>query len=259
MLRIHHLNCVVIETPTNGNAIGHCLLLEENGTLVLVDTGIGLIEAKDPEGRIGQPLIDIVGFKFNEEITAIRQIEKLGYAPTQVSHCIITHLDPDHAGGLADFPTALVHVSTEEVTNFKTGNQRYLPIQLAHDPEIITYSTTTDNWFGLEARKVALSLSAAIYLIPLFGHTLGHCGVAIQQHNKWLLHVGDAYYLRAETDTDEHPVTQLATMRADDNTLRIQSLTHVKRLLKDHGDEIEIMGYHDPEEFFKLNSRHQLL
>ncbi|MEO6732896.1 MAG: hypothetical protein ABIN01_16855 [Ferruginibacter sp.] len=51
-----------------------------------------------------------------------------------------------------------------------------------------------------------------------------------------------------ETETNEHPVTQLVTMRAGSNDPRIKSLEQVKRLLTDH-KEIKIFGYHDPAEF----------
>lgn len=153
---------------------------------------------------------------------------------------------------MADFSNIQVHVSSEELKNFESGNERYLPIQMAHNPEIITYGSATESWFGLEARKVKINFNSNIFSIPLFGHTLGHCGVAIEQQNKWTLHVGDAYYLRVETEINDHPVTQLATMRADNNELRIESLNQIKRLIKDHSNEIEIFGYHDPNEF---NSR----
>lgn len=42
------------------------VLLEDNDKLALIDTGIGLLETKNPETRIGQNLIGRVGFKFNE-------------------------------------------------------------------------------------------------------------------------------------------------------------------------------------------------
>lgn len=81
--------------------------------------------------------------------------------------------------------------------------------------------------------------------MPLPGHTVGHCGVAISQDGKWLLHVGDAYYLKAELDDPNHPAGQLAAVRADDDSLRLTSLEILKRLRDDHSDEIEMIGYHD--------------
>ena len=82
--------------------------------------------------------------------------------------------------------------------------------------------------------------------MPLFGHTLGHCGVAIQQGERWLLHVGDAYSLRAELESDEHPVSQLAALRADDDSLRRHSLEQLRRLA---AAGVEMLGYHDFSEF----------
>jgi hypothetical protein len=53
MTEIHHLNCVKIVSPINDNVCGHCLLLKENDKLILVDTGIGLLDTLNPVERIG--------------------------------------------------------------------------------------------------------------------------------------------------------------------------------------------------------------
>jgi glyoxylase-like metal-dependent hydrolase (beta-lactamase superfamily II) len=90
---------------------------------------------------------------------------------------------------------------------------------------------------------------AEVLLVPLFGHTLGHCGVAIRQGDRWVLHAGDAYYLRVELDTDDHPVSALTAQRADDNSKRVASLEHLRRLARDHAAEIDLFGYHDFAEF----------
>lgn len=140
MTTIFHLNCLTIHSPFGGTAIGSCLLLKDKNKLALVDTGIGLLETQNPKERIGQELIDMVGFQFNEDQTAIKQLEQMGLNPGEVKHCILTHLDPDHIGGLLDFPGAVVHVAKEEYENFKRGNPRYLPIQLAHHPIVKIYT-----------------------------------------------------------------------------------------------------------------------
>jgi len=248
MVRIHHLNCVKIESPM-GSAIGHCLLIQENEKLILIDAGIGLLESKEPENRLGKELIEVTGFEFEENLTAIRQIERLGLKPKNVENIICSHLDPDHIGGLADFPKAKIHLSKEEYESFKNRNERYLQQQLSHNPDLKLYKINDTEWFGLPARKVELNLQIEIFLIPLFGHTLGHCGIAIKSNNKWIFYVGDAYYLRAELENKNHPVDQLATIRAVDNQLRFESLEKVRELIRKYGNQMEYFGYHDPTEF----------
>ncbi|PIH04439.1 hypothetical protein CS542_00835 [Pedobacter sp. IW39] len=50
-----------------------------------------------------------------------------------MKHCIISHLDPDHIGGLADFPQATIHVSAVELQSFLTGDPRYRPqLSISH-------------------------------------------------------------------------------------------------------------------------------
>jgi glyoxylase-like metal-dependent hydrolase (beta-lactamase superfamily II) len=248
MLEVIHLNCVRIVSPIQENVCGHCLLLKENEQLLLIDTGIGLLDTLHPEERIGQQLIDLVGFRFDEKLTAIRQIEQLGLDPDKVTDCVISHLDSDHIGGLADFPLATVHVASEELENFHSGNPRYLQAPLSHDPRIQSYASADAEWFGFEARKVNTAFSTDIFLIPLFGHTLGHCGAAFNANGKWIFYIGDAYYLRSELSHDDQPVNELARMRADDNALRMVTLERIRQLMHDH-PEIDVFGYHDIEEF----------
>lgn len=248
MTQIYHLNCVKIATPINDNVCGHCLLVHENDKLILIDTGIGLLDTLKPTERIGQELIDIVGYRFDENQTAVRQIEELGFDPENVTDCIISHLDNDHIGGLADFPKATVHVSIEELDNFNSDNPRYLKLPLSHNPTIKTYAASDLDWFGFEARKVMVDIETEIFLVPLFGHTMGQCGVALKTDNKWLFYIADAYYMRVELTDEQHPVNQLAKMRADDNDLRMATLAKIRQLVNDH-PEIEVFGYHDIEEF----------
>lgn len=73
--------------------------------------------------------------------------------------------------------------------------------------------------------------------------------VVFRTGDRWLLYVGDAYYLRVELETDDHPVSVLAALRADDGTRRRASLDELRRLARDHTPEIDLVGYHDVSEF----------
>lgn len=248
-MKVHHLNCGLLHAPPNPQAACHCLLLEGDGQLVLVDTGIGLQDIARPDERIGRPAIDAAGFQFHERLTAVRQVERLGFQAADVTDIVLTHGDPDHAGGLADFPAASVHVSAEELARLGSGHGRYSAAQFAHRPRWVTHPQSTGVWFGVEARPLPPLAGAEAFLVPLFGHTLGHCGVAVRAGSRWLLHVGDAYYLRVELSTDDHPVSGLAALRADDDAIRRTSLAALRRIDRDHAAEVELFGYHDFSEF----------
>ena len=59
----------------------------------------------------------------NPEQAAMRQVARLGYAPADVRHIVLTHIHFDHCGGLPDFPAASVHVHRREYKAF-TGCPR---------------------------------------------------------------------------------------------------------------------------------------
>ena len=247
--RIHHLDCGLLRTPLYSRVSCHCLLLEDRDRLALIDTGIGLHDVSAPLERIGQQLIDTAGFRFHERITAVRQIERLGFTASDVAHVVLTHGDPDHTGGLADFPNATVHLSTEELADLGTGRSRYLPVHFKHGVKWKSHPSSTAVWFGLEARPLELGFGTDVLLVPLFGHTLGHCGVAVRQGERWTLHVGDAYYLRVELSTDDDPVSALTAQSAEDDHQRRASLERLRHLVRDHEAEIDLFGTHDFTEF----------
>jgi glyoxylase-like metal-dependent hydrolase (beta-lactamase superfamily II) len=205
----------------------------------------------DPEARIGREAIEAAGFQFLPSVTAIRQLAKLDLAPADVTDIVLTHCDPDHAGGLADFPHARIHVSAEEKRNLDSGNPRYRPSQFSHSPNWMTYDTDDCETLGVPARRVRTALDVEIRLVPLFGHTTGHCGVAIQHDGHLTLHVGDAYYLRDELTNEEHPIGELATLRADDNRCRLDSLALLRRFARRTDVDFTYFGYHDVTELPK--------
>ena len=248
-MELHHLNCGVLHASPNPPASCHCLLLELADDVALIDTGIGLLDIARPVERIGASIIEAAGFQFRESDTAALQLEHLGFRVGDVRHIVLTHGDPDHAGGLADFPEASVHVSEEELAGIRSGLGRYCLRQFEHEPKWVSHTTSPVQWFGLPARPIDFGSGVDVLMIPLFGHTSGHCGVAIRQKDRWLLHVGDAYYLRVELERDDHPVSALAAARADDDPLRRESLGHLRRLARDHPAEVEMLGYHDFTEF----------
>jgi len=187
----------------------HCLLLETARGLTLIDTGYGLRDIENPRSRLAKPFLALLKPELREEMTAIRQIERLGFSASDVRHIVLSHLDFDHAGGLDDFPGATVHLMADEVaaaTQRRTwiDRMRYRPQQWSsrdrwreHRPE------QGEPWFGfVQARPI--EGAGDVLLVPLTGHTLGHAGIAIRRDADWLFYAADAYFYHAEMDV-EHP------------------------------------------------------
>jgi glyoxylase-like metal-dependent hydrolase (beta-lactamase superfamily II) len=101
----------------------------------------------------------------------------------------------DHCGGLPDFPWARVHVLRREREAFEGPPKRwtdlaYVQRHVAHHPEFVLYQPRGERWFDQPA--VRLPFEPEIWLVPLPGHTPGHCGVALRGEGGWHFHVGDA-------------------------------------------------------------------
>ena len=170
------------------------LLIETAQGLVLVDTGLGLDDYVHRSGilRVFQ-VITIVPLDPQE--AAARQVVRLGYRVEDVRHIVLTHMHFDHCGGLPDFPHAKVHVHRREYEAFNGPPRRwtdmaYVRRHIAHGPDVALYESTGAKWFDFDA--IRLPFEPQMWLVPLFGHSRGHCGVAIQTATGWLFHAGDA-------------------------------------------------------------------
>src|SRR4051812_2601303 len=209
--RVHHLNCVSScplggalmdgrSRSLRGRLACHCLLVETGAGLVLVDTGFGLLDVARPRTRLSPFFLALVSPDFREAMTAIRQIERLGFDPKDVRHIVLTHLDFDHAGGLDDFPWASVHMLGREreaalARRTPLEKARYRPQQWSGQARWRTYEPVAgDTWEGFDCVRQLDGLPPEILLVPLIGHTHGHAGVAVHAANGWRLLAGDAYF-----------------------------------------------------------------
>jgi glyoxylase-like metal-dependent hydrolase (beta-lactamase superfamily II) len=182
---------------------GVCLLVETNEGPVLVDTGLGLQDYESPSRIVRFCMADF-GVHRNPEQAIARQLTHLGYRLQDVRHIIMTHLHFDHAGGLRDFPQAKVHLHRKEYDAMRSRWVRrwadfgYNRSVLDHQPGLVFYEEITGKWFDFDA--IRLPFEPEMWLVPLFGHSDGHCGVAIRDGSGWLFHAADALPTNAEFD-----------------------------------------------------------
>jgi glyoxylase-like metal-dependent hydrolase (beta-lactamase superfamily II) len=268
-MRIHHLSCGSL-CPHGGRLIGgeggllstadvvcHCLLIEKADGLVLVDTGFGREDARNP-AQLGQPFRAVLRPRPRLAETAIAQVEGLGFAAADVRHVVATHLDVDHAGGLPDFPDAEVHVLAAELAEALRPSlrerSRYIGgAHWKHGPRWVEHRCEAggERWFGFESVRILPGPDAEVALIPLLGHSRGHTGVAVNAGERWLLHCGDAYFNHGEVATPPSCPPGLRVFQrvlASDNGARTANAERLRELAASHGDEIALFCSHDPHE-----------
>jgi glyoxylase-like metal-dependent hydrolase (beta-lactamase superfamily II) len=261
-MKIHHLSCgsfCLHNLGLNLDLVCHCLLLETNSGLVLVDSGYGTEDLKDPLGRLGiSPWLSRA--KLNWEQTALAQILKLGFQAQDIRHIVLTHLDQDHVGGLSDFPWAKVHIYEEELsklTNHSHLSRKWkkrirLP-QLEHNVKWVPYKLSGESWQSFDSVRALKEIPEEILLIPLLGHTSGHCGVAVQTESGYLLHGGDSYYQSVEISQNylETPLWLQAfeSFNSYSNRLRLDNQKKLRALRKD--PQFNIFCSHDESEYHR--------
>ena len=186
----------------------------------------------------------------------MRQLEGLGHDPADVRHIITTHLDLDHAGGIGDFP--------EVQDLFASGARRSrrarrdcwsVPATSAQQPgenpsTRVEYEAGGDDWYGFESIRLLPDLDGEIALIPLPGHTAGHCGVAVNTADGWLLHCGDAFFFHGEIERPPRcppGLRMFQNLNQHDGKARHRNQERLRDLQREHGDEVTLICSHDAE------------
>ncbi|MGV9836599.1 MBL fold metallo-hydrolase [Nocardia niigatensis] len=274
-MRIHHLDCGrlrlvggrLLGDHTGGLARGewvcHCVLVELDRGLLLIDTGLGTQALSRPDQWLGREWVFTAGAVLDPATTAVAQIEALGYAASDVRYIITTHLDLDHAGGLADFPDADVYLYAPELealtkaTGFEA--RRYRKVQFAHKPRFRPVSEHGDRWFGFDAVRSLPGLPESVLIVPLTGHSRGHAGVALDTGDGWLFDVGDAAYEPRWLDNVNpqrpHNIAALEWFGQARSDQRIHNLQRLRELQQGHGHEITLFTAHSRDQMEALQQR----
>jgi len=98
----------------------HAALVETGDSLVLIDAGFG---PELPEALVGR-------YELRREKSLVDSLEEAGYAADDVTHVVLSHLDPDHVGWALNppsFPNATVYVQQDalkEARNMPEGDGR---------------------------------------------------------------------------------------------------------------------------------------
>jgi glyoxylase-like metal-dependent hydrolase (beta-lactamase superfamily II) len=161
----------------------NAFLINTGSRLVLVDTGAGTL--------FGPTLGKLIA-----------NLRAAGYAPEQVDDILLTHMHPDHVGGLVAngqrvFPNAIVHADQHEATYWlNKANMDKAPV----DSKGFFQGAMASVQPYIDAGKFQ-SFNGNAEIVPGVrsmaspGHTVGHTAYLVESKGQDLLLVGDSIHV----------------------------------------------------------------
>jgi glyoxylase-like metal-dependent hydrolase (beta-lactamase superfamily II) len=222
--------------------------------VVLIDTGISR-EQTHPfryysvrEGGLNAGIWRDSDNRIAAEGDLVEQLARLGIAPGDVTHIVLTHLHEDHVGEVLRFPAATVHVSRLEWED---------RARVSYEPTFAAVARWDrfefdSGAFGPFAASRDLLGDRSVVLLPTPGHTRGHSVVLVQLEGGGALVAGDALYTLRHLDPEALASFNyfgpqgLATYQ--DSVRRIAALAH-------HRPGLVLVVPHDPFAYNLVHTR----
>ena len=224
-------------------------VIEHADGLVVFDTGQDRASVTDPsyfpDGSNGVIYRRLARFHVSQDETFTAGLERLGYATSDVTRAVVSHLHQDHIGGIGEIPGAELLVSEEEWRSLQRPMAETRGLLRAHIdlPDAkwrpITYEPADDP--ALRPFTVGHDLfgDGALMVLPTPGHTPGSMSMFVRRSDgPPLLLVGDLTY---DVHAFEHGVSSgVGSKRALRDTR-----TKVMALRANH-PAMPILAAHDP-------------
>jgi glyoxylase-like metal-dependent hydrolase (beta-lactamase superfamily II) len=165
----------------------NAFLVNTGGKLILIDTGTGGKLDDDP------------GFHGAGRLMA--NLRAAGYRPEQIDEIYITHLGPDHVGGLTRgteraFPNAMVRAPKSEVDIFlhpdkaPAWTRRWIPFWA----DLFAPYIKAGKFESIEEDTV---LTPGIRALATHGHAPGHTSYVVESKGQTLIVMGDLVLMGA--------------------------------------------------------------
>jgi len=177
-------------TPTAVEASINAYLIQLDNKLILVDTGAG----------------ELLGPKLDKLPDSLRAA---GVQPEQITDILLTHIHPDHSGGLTVggrrvFPNATVHVNKMELdywTNKSLGEKAPEPTKTFFQQADQTVSPYIKSG-QVKTFDAGVELFPGLRTIAGYGHTPGQTYYVLESNGEKLVFWGDTLHVQDVQFTD---------------------------------------------------------
>lgn len=179
-------------------------LIEHPRGLLLVDTGWDIKIRTDARGYEGFANYFASPGTLPEGEAVTEHLARLGYTPSDIDLCFLTHMDIDHAGGLQLVKDARrIQTSRKEWDAAQGSHPRYRkalweglnvePVELEH------------TGLGPVGESLDVFGDGSVQLVALPGHSAGMTGLLLQDGEKFVIITGDGAYCHASWEKELLP------------------------------------------------------
>ena len=206
----------------------YAVLIEHDDGLFLFDTGFDLEHTNA-----------VLPFELPEQTpkqSIPAQLELAGFAVSDVTTLVNSHLHFDHVGGNKHFPGVKNVVHEQELAQARN-----------HEPfEFFGYSDKTWDYEGASFEQVSgdLDLAKGLWLFETPGHTIGHYSLLVTPESsaaRPMLFAFDVVYTQPALEKGIQPGFHI------DPRAGVRSIARVKEVATEHGADIYFS--HDAEAF----------
>lgn len=174
---VNHLNRIFKNTKKETRHFAAMVaLFQHNDSYYLFDTGYSkLVLENGWRSKVYNTLNPII---FNDKDSLVTQLANDNILPSDIKGIILSHLHPDHIGGLLDFPNSKIYVSKKTYLTLKNPKlfdiifKNLIPTNFENRIEILDFEDEHD-FFG----------DGSLILKDVSGHTNGQMGMFLPEYN----------------------------------------------------------------------------
>ena len=227
-------------------------LIEHPGAgVLLIDTGLHPSVGVDPKQNFGRLLGWVFrGTKMNAEQAVPAQLRARGLDAADIRYVLMTHMHPDHASAVSEFPDSTFVLSKQEWDALSEGKvtDGYVKSQFdfGFDFRTFDFDSPGTESFATFGRSVDLFGDGTVRAVFTPGHTLGHTSYVLRLREREVLIAADAIYTMRTLNESVLPYRM-----ADEHQFR-RSLKEIQRYRERTPGALIIPG-HDWDSFSALD------